>query len=105
MFFKFCYDEVAKVCETAATSLVYILEKFNSDPHKQDSIVKIVKKNFLHAKTFKRRQLFVLMCGEAMNKKELFEKHFKADMLALVNDKVVNVRLSLAKVLRHHFIN
>jgi molybdopterin/thiamine biosynthesis adenylyltransferase len=34
MFFKFCYDEVAKVSETAATSLVYILEKFNNDPHK-----------------------------------------------------------------------
>jgi hypothetical protein len=45
------------------------------------------------------------MCGEAMNKKELFERHFKSDMLALVNDKVSNVRLCLAKVLRHHFIN
>ena len=45
------------------------------------------------------------MCGEAMNKKELFERHFKADMLQMVNDKVSNVRMSLAKVLRHHFIN
>lgn len=105
MFFKFCYDEVAKVSETASTSLVYMLEKFSNDFHKQDSIVKVVKKNFLYAKTFKRRQLFVLMCGEAMNRKDLFERHFKADMLALVNDKVSNVRMSLAKVLRHHFIN
>lgn len=67
--------------------------------------MKVVKKNFLYAKTFKRRQLFVLMCGEAMNKKDLFERHFKADMLALVSDRVSNVRMSLAKVLRHHFIN
>jgi hypothetical protein len=40
------------------------------------------------------------MAGEAMNKKDIFEKHFKADMLSLVNDKVSNVRLSLAKILR-----
>lgn len=55
MFFKFCYDQVAKVSETAATSLVYILEKFNDDLHKQESIAKVVKKNFLQAKTYKRR--------------------------------------------------
>ena len=67
--------------------------------------MKVVKKNFLYAKTFKRRQLFVLMCGEAMGRKDLFERHFKSDMLAMVNDKVSNVRMSLAKVLRHHFIN
>lgn len=40
-----------------------------------------------------------------MSKKELFEHHFKIDMLTMVNDKVSNVRMSLAKVLRHHFIN
>jgi len=45
------------------------------------------------------------MCGEAMNKKEIFESYFKADMLSMVTDKVSNVRMILAKVLRHHFIN
>jgi len=40
-----------------------------------------------------------------MNKKELFERLFKVDMLSMVNDKVSNVRVALAKVLRHHFIN
>ena len=44
------------------------------------------------------------MCGEAMMKKDIFERHFIADMLALVNDKTSNVRLGLARVLRHHFI-
>jgi hypothetical protein len=55
--------------------------------------VKVVKKNFFHSETFKKRQLFLLMCGEAMKKKELFEREFKADMLSLVNDRVSNVRL------------
>ena len=45
------------------------------------------------------------MCGEAMMKKELFERSFKADMLGLVIDPVSNVRMSLARVLRFHFLN
>lgn len=104
MFFQFCFDSVSKVAETASTSLVYILEKFQDDVGKQEAIAAVVKKNFKNA-NFKRRQLFVYMCGEAMNKKELFERLFKADLLSMVNDRVSNVRLALAKVLRHHFIN
>jgi len=38
-------------------------------------------------------------------KKELFVRCFKADMLSLVADPVSNVRMSLAKVIRHHFLN
>ena len=105
MFFKFCYDQVHKVNETAATSLAFILEKFNDDEEKQKCIVKLIRKNFFLSNTYKRRQLFILMCGEAMNKKELFEKYFKRDMLQLVSDKVSNVRMCLAKVLRVHFMN
>jgi hypothetical protein len=105
MFFKFCYDQVSKVGETACTSLANILEKFDDDILKQESIVKVINKNFFLAKTFKRRQLFVQMCGEAMMKKELFEKYFKGDLLSLVNDRVSNVRMCLARVLRHHFLN
>lgn len=105
MFFKFCVDQVVKVNESASKGLAFILERFADDKQKQSIIVKVVKKNFLEAKTFKKRQLFVLMCSEAMMKKELFEKYFKADLLGLVVDPVSNVRLTLAKVLRHHFLN
>jgi hypothetical protein len=45
------------------------------------------------------------MCSEAMMRKDLFERCFKPDLLSLANDKVSNVRLLLAKVLRHHFLN
>lgn len=38
-------------------------------------------------------------------KKELFERCFKVDMLSLVDDPVSNVRMALAKTLRHHFLN
>lgn len=39
-----------------------------------------------------------------MMKKDLFEKYFKLDFMSMVNDKCVNVRITLAKVLRHHFL-
>lgn len=45
------------------------------------------------------------MCGgQLMMKKDLFEKHFKYDFLSIVNDRVPNVRIAMAKVLRHHFL-
>lgn len=36
--------------------------------------------------------------------KEIFEKYFKLDFLAIVNDRVPNVRIAMAKVIRHHFM-
>ena len=64
-----------------------------------------MKKNFLYVRTFKKRQLFVFMCGETMMRRDMFERNFKADMLKLVADPVSNVRLCLAKVLRQHFLD
>ena len=42
--------------------------------------------------------------GSMMMQKDLFEKYFKLDLLSLVNDRCVNVRICLAKALRHHFL-
>lgn len=37
-------------------------------------------------------------------KKDIFEKYFKLDFLSMVNDRVPNVRITFAKVIRHHFL-
>lgn len=39
-----------------------------------------------------------------MMEKEIFEKYFKLDFLAVVNDRVPNVRIAMAKVMRYHFM-
>ena len=39
------------------------------------------------------------MCGKLLNKPELFEKYIKADFLSLAFDKVINVRLVIAKTI------
>ena len=34
----------------------------------------------------------------------MFEKYFKHDFLLMVNDRVENVRICVARTLRHHFL-
>lgn len=55
MFFKYFQEPVAKVSEATAGSLIYILEKFWDDQNRLETIIRVVKKNFLNAGTFKRR--------------------------------------------------
>ena len=104
MFLKFCSDNVSQVSQAACPALADILEKFNDDEIKQAGIVRVVRNRYFKAKTFKKRQLYVIMCKNMMNKKELFEKYFKLDFLSLVNDRVPNVRIGMSKVMRHHFL-
>ena len=102
MFFKFCDDRVVRVSTAAATALAPILIKFVKDPQQQKSVIHIVKNNFFRGPkaTFKRRQLFVIMCAEVMNlSKEIFEEHFKHDMLSLASDRVPNVRIFVSRAL------
>lgn len=105
MFFKFCSDSVARVGVDACPAMADIIEKFDDLPDKQKGIVRVINHRYFKARTFKKRQLFILMCqGKMMQNKDLFEKHFKLDFLSLVNDRVPNVRIALAKALRYHFL-
>ena len=45
------------------------------------------------------------MCSEALNKKELFERYLKYELLSIVGDRVPNVRMCLSRVLRQHFLS
>lgn len=105
MFNKFCDDKVVQVSEAAAPAISAILIKFEKHPNRQIEIISNIK-NKLKDRSFKQRQLFIIMCQAVMNKTELktiFEDHFKSDMLAMHKDRVPNVRLTLAKAIRSHF--
>lgn len=105
MLFRFLSDPVARVATASCKAIAPIVIKFSEDEPRQAAIVRILKKKFLRAKTFKKRQHFVLMChGPLMMQKAIFEKYFKHDFLALVGDRVQNVRILLAQALRHHFL-
>ena len=104
MFFKFCSDNVVRVAYACTPAMASIICKFNDDESKQSTIVKVIKTKYLKAKTYKKRQLFAMMMINIMQKKEVFEKYFKLDFLNMVNDRVPNVRICVAKTLRHHFV-
>ena len=105
MFFKFCSDSVVRVALAVCDALPPIILKFNDDEVKQAGIVKVVRHRYFLAKTFRKRQLYIQMVGGAMMmQKDLFEKYFKLDFLSLVNDRCVNVRICLSKMIRWHFL-
>lgn len=105
MFFKFCSDNTSKVSQASCYALASIIDKFNDDEQKQVTIVKVVKNRYYKSKSYRKRLLFVFMCGgKLMQNKDLFEKYFKYEFLSLVNDRVPNIRIALASVIRHHFL-
>ena len=105
MFLKFCQERIATVSEAAATAFAAIIHKYAADPVKQRQLIEKVKKEYREG-TYKKRQLFLIMSQSIFNRsdmKSIFVEHFKEDTLSLAYDKVPNVRISLARVLRSHF--
>ena len=105
MFLKFCQERIATVSEAAATAFAAIIHKYAADPVKQRQLIEKVKKEYREG-TYKKRQLFLIMSQSILNRsdmKSIFIEHFKEDTLSLAYDKVPNVRISLARVLRSHF--
>lgn len=43
------------------------------------------------------------MIGNLLKYPEIFKKHFLSSVIELSTDKVINVRITLAKVLKKHF--
>lgn len=105
MFFKFCDERIATVSEASATAFAAIINKFASEPSKQLQLITKIKKEYREG-TFKKRQLFLIMSQSVMNRadmKAIFIEHFKEDTLSLAYDKVPNVRIALARVLKSHY--
>jgi len=105
VFMDFCLsNKVQKVGQSAAPALAVILEKLEGDESQLKQLVQTIRRKFARSESFKRRQLFVFMCQGLLSKKEIFEKTLKSDFLRLVGDQVRNVRISLAKIVRAHFL-
>lgn len=101
IFFRFCFDPFAKVAQTASLSLAEILKSLESDvDNKPEKIIKVVRKYFYRSQTFKRRQLYVIMCGQVIKEDiHMFNKYFKGDLTSLALDKVITVRMAVARLL------
>eukprot|EP00826_Nyctotherus_ovalis_P016778 TRINITY_DN14885_c0_g1_i3.p2 TRINITY_DN14885_c0_g1~~TRINITY_DN14885_c0_g1_i3.p2 ORF type:complete len:206 (-),score=77.66 TRINITY_DN14885_c0_g1_i3:148-765(-) len=92
-------DAVGEVRAPACKQLPKIILSFQTEAECFSKAM-----NFLHklatSATFRNRQAFLMVCEGFMESKEVFEKYLLTDFLALQKDEVVNVRITLAKVLR-----
>lgn len=100
IFFRFSFDPVAKVAETVSLALAKLMKSLSSNMGRIEQIVKLIKKYFFYSKTYKRRQLFVFMCSSLIHEDfATFDLFFKRDLLSLVDDKVITVRMTLVRIL------
>lgn len=105
LFFTYCSNNVIQVANSAAMGLSDILAKLENEPEKVKLIVNTVKAQYLRSASFKKRQLFAMMCMKVMDNKELFQHYFMPLFLGLCLDPVKNVRIVVARVLERHFSN
>lgn len=89
------------MAETASFGLANLLQAISNDNKRIEQIVKIIRKYFFQSKTYKRRQLYVLMSSSLFKAEDTntFEYYFKKDFLTLVDDRVITVRMTLARIL------
>jgi len=94
-------DIVSEVRIPACKELPNIIFFFQSEPTYFSNAISFVQELAM-ANNFRSRQAFLMICERLMDNKELFEEHFLTEFLRLQKDRVVNVRIELAKVLRAH---
>ena len=100
--FQLCKDEVASVRETACLQVAALLANNHTKALCQLLITENVK-SFATYNRFTLRQAFICMCEGLLDDYPYFKANFLEAFQKLVDDKVINVRISLAKVLVRHF--
>lgn len=100
--FQLCKDEVASVRETACLQVSTLLTNNHRSPLCELLITENIK-SFATYNRFTLRQAFVCMCEGLLEDYAYFKANFLEAFSKLVDDRVVNVRIGLAKVLVRHF--
>ena len=96
----FCLDDVYKVRKTSSKALASLIEYLYNANYKKDQLFKLIE-SFVYHKKFHQRMNFAKMCKIFLKNKKLYEEKIKKCLNDLVdNEKITNVRICLAKVLR-----
>lgn len=95
---------MAVVRNPASKTFYQFVQSFKDDnPELVESTMNEIKTRFYESDLFFKRQAFVNMCSGVMNhEKDIFEQHMKSAFCKLKMDKVANVRIVLAKVIKEH---
>ena len=105
--FKFCSDPVSIVREEAALQIGNLVKKFNTEEGEHIYLPALIEniKGFANFSKFSQRETFVTMCENLLQFKELSEEHFLPLLVELANDKIINVRISVARLVSSHIRN
>jgi serine/threonine-protein phosphatase 4 regulatory subunit 1 len=99
---QFCLDDVAQVRFKASKYISRIILHLLSKGSHVETTLKLIEA-FAFSINYHYRQLFVRMCTNIFEDREICEKYIINYLIKLCNDKVVNVRISLSKVLSKIF--
>ena len=101
IFYKLIYDTVFLIRIETCKHVSDIINMFKNNTEYFGEIVNLLKK--LYSSTnYKDRQIFLHGCERIMNHSKLFIDNFMTDFLSLQKDKVISVRITLAKILHNH---
>ena len=97
--YKLLKDDVYQVRNQACRNFYNVVIQLKSKDFKK--AIEFVLKLFV-SESYYDRQSFIKICEGFMHNQELFHKYFLTQFLTLQRDKILNVRLTLAKVLHSH---
>ena len=92
-----CFDDVNQVrIKSAGHNSRLILQLLSCNNEYKEKTLKIII-SFARSINYAYRQLFILMCKHIFENKEIWEKDISNLLLDLAYDKIINVRITLAK--------
>ena len=97
---NFCFDDVSQVRMKAARhNSMLLLQLLSSETEFSEKTYKIFK-SFAQSINFNYRQLFIRMCTDLVSNKDLYDDKVSDLLLDLAFDRVINVRIALAKFIK-----
>lgn len=97
---NFCFDDVSQVRMKAARhNSMLLLQLLSSETEFSEKTYKIFK-SFAQSINFNYRQLFIRMCTDLVSNQDLYDDKVSDLLLNLAFDRVINVRIALAKFIK-----
>ena len=101
----FCMDKFYKVRKTSSVVLANLIAYLYKENYKKEKIVKILE-NFAFHKKFQIRINFIKMCPILLGEENLYKVKVQQLIEIIANkDKILDVKIALAKVLKKIIIN
>ncbi|EAR90869.1 hypothetical protein TTHERM_00143750 (macronuclear) [Tetrahymena thermophila SB210] len=108
-FFDLCFDKIAQVRTVAAWEVDSLFSRLPPRNPMSNIFYQALIDNvnsYYFSSSYQLRQVFVVMCASLMQKNSrIFLSYFSEKFISLAEDRVTNVRISVAKTIVGHLVN